>query len=163
MIRSPCSRIFQRSLTIEWKHAKYLGEILELFKEKKHQVMWSLYLPSTSGVKTYSHRKAERASFTVLEKCKSKSASYSRREPGRTSSRENSQGDGSDGVAQGGATKQHCQAKCTYNQIGQRATIACVKFCGLDKSRLLKIGNTLNLRSLCVCLIKSLLFHKVWM
>jgi len=69
----------------------------------------------------------------------------------------------SDAVAQGGdATKQHCQAKWTYNQNGQRATIACVKLCGLDKSRLLKIGNTLNLRSLCVCLIKSLLFHNVW-
>jgi len=65
MLRSPCSRISQRSLTIEWKHAKYLGEILDLFKEKKHQVMWSLYLPSTSGVKTYSHSKAVRASFTV--------------------------------------------------------------------------------------------------
>jgi len=28
--------------------------------------------------------------------------------------------------------------------------------------RSLKIGNTLNLRSLCVCFIKSALFHEVW-
>jgi len=44
----------------------------------------------------------------------------------------------------------------------RRAAAACVKLCGLDKSRLLKIGNTHNLRSLCVYLIKSLLFHDVW-
>ena len=68
----------------------------------------------------------------------------------------------SEAVSQGCATKQHCRAKCTYNQIGPRAAAACVKLCGLNKPRLLKIGNTLNLRSLCVCLIKSLSFHEVW-
>ena len=37
-------------------------------KEKKHQVMWSLDLPATSGVKTYSHCKVVHASFQVWEK-----------------------------------------------------------------------------------------------
>jgi len=66
----------------------------------------------------------------------------------------------SEAVAQGCATKQHCRGKCTYNQIGLRAAAACVKLCGLDKPRLPKIGNTLNLRSLCVCVIQSPVFHE---
>jgi len=36
----------------------------------------------------------------------------------------------SDAIAQECATKQHCRAKCTYNQIDPRAAIACAKFCG---------------------------------
>ena len=66
ILRSPCSRLSQRSLTIEQKCVKYHDEISELSKKKKHQVMWSrTYRLYTSEVKTYSHIKA---SFSVAWK-----------------------------------------------------------------------------------------------
>ena len=114
---------------------KYVDQILELFKEKKFQVTRSrTYRPSTSGVKTYSHSKAVRASFSVVWKNAREKAPYIAGKclvkPAAVKIARIMCGDA---VAQKCANEQHCRANA-YNQIGPRATAVSVKLCRLDKS-----------------------------
>jgi len=66
-------------------------------------------------------------------------------------------------VAQGCATRQHYWAKYTQPEWSMGHSCLC-KALGVRQiaGHPLRIGNTLNLHSLCVCLIISPLFHKVW-
>jgi len=97
--------------------------------------MWSLHLPSTSGVKTCSHSKAVRASFTIAWKNARAKAPHTAEESlVRPAAVKIARIMCSDAVAHGGVQPSSTTGPNAHNQIGPWTTVACVKLCGLDKS-----------------------------